>query len=80
LNVETTNGSVDLIIPEDYAASLEIGTGMGDIDGNVYQKVNTKAAVAGGRQICTDLNGGGSPIRVMTAVGNVSLRYSAKLR
>ena len=82
LNVETTNGSVDLIIPEGYAASLEAGTGMGNINGNIYQKVKIRggAAAAGGSQIRTDINGGGSPLRVRTTVGNVSLRYSAKLR
>jgi hypothetical protein len=81
LNVETTNGSVDLIIPKDYAASLQAGTGMGTIAGNIYQNVKTRSgATTGGEQISADLNGGGSPIRVRTAVGNVSLRYSAKLR
>jgi DUF4097 and DUF4098 domain-containing protein YvlB len=81
LNVETTNGSVDLIIPEDYAASLEAGTGMGNINGNIYQKVKTRSGAAGGgSQIRTDINGGGSPLRVRTAVGNISLSYSAKLR
>jgi hypothetical protein len=82
LNVETTNGSVDLVIPENYAASLEAGTGMGKIAGNIYQNVKTRsgAAVAGGRQIRTDLNGGGFPIRVRTAAGNVSVSYSGKLR
>jgi DUF4097 and DUF4098 domain-containing protein YvlB len=82
LNVETRNGSVDLVVPENYAASLEAGTGMGKIAGNIYQNIKTRsgAALAGGGQIRTDINGGGSPIRVRTAVGNVSVSSSSKLR
>jgi hypothetical protein len=68
-----------LIISENYAANLEIGTGTGDIIGNIYQKAKTNGGLSG-KQIRAFLNGGGSPIRVRTAVGNVSLRYSAKLR
>jgi hypothetical protein len=78
-DVETTNGNVDLNISENYAASLDIGTGMGDIIGNIYQKAKTNGGLSG-KQIRAFFNGGGSPIRVRTAVGNVSLRYSAKLR
>jgi len=72
LDVETTNGTVDLIISENYAASLDIGTGMGDITGNIYQKAKAKGGLSG-RQIRADLNGGGSPIRIRTAVGNITL-------
>ena len=69
-DVETTNGNVDLIISENYAASLDIGTGMGDITGNIYQKA--KGGLSG-REIRADLNGSGSPIRIRTAAGSITL-------
>ena len=70
LDVETSNGGVKLVIPEPYAASLETGTTNGGM------QIDFPVMVQGriGRQLRTELNGGGAPIRVMTTNGGVTVQ------
>jgi hypothetical protein len=72
LDVETTNGNVGLIVPQNYAASLETGTAMGELIGSINPDMKKKVR-PGGRQILTKLNSGGVPIRLKTTVGNISV-------
>lgn len=76
LDVETTNGGVQLSMPENYAARVETGTVNGGFksdfdalrverDGN--NRWNRTSRVA------SDLNGGGATVRVMTRNGGVKV-------
>ncbi len=77
LNVETTNGGVNLEMPENYAARLETRTVNGgftsDFDLTVKMREWNRSR---GVNISTDLNGGGAPIRVVTTNGGVRIRSS----
>lgn len=80
LDVRTTNGGVNLTIPENYSANIESGTVNGgyksdiptlrvtteDVKGNGYYRATSK-------RIQTTLNGGGAPIKVVTTNGGVKI-------
>ena len=79
LDVETTNGGVNLTMPENYAARVETGTinggfrsdiGSLNIEKDETEKWNRK------KRISADLNGGGAPIRVITTNGGVQINAS----
>lgn len=79
LDVETTNGGVNLTMPENYAARIETGTinggfrsdiGSLNIEKDETEKWNRK------KRISADLNGGGAPIRVITTNGGVQINAS----
>jgi DUF4097 and DUF4098 domain-containing protein YvlB len=69
LDVSTRNGRVQLFIPTDYSAELEAGTVNGDLEADL------KFATATGRsgRVRTALGNGGSPVRVLTRNGRVTL-------
>ena len=69
LTVQTTNGGVNLRIPERYSAHLETGTTNGAI------RTDFPVTVQGsiGRSISTDLGSGGAPLRVRTSNGGVKI-------
>jgi DUF4097 and DUF4098 domain-containing protein YvlB len=79
LNVETTNGGVNLQMPANYAARLETSTVNGgfksDFDINVKMRDWTR-----GVNISTDLNGGGAPIRVVTTNGGVRISSASNVQ
>jgi hypothetical protein len=69
LDVQTTNGGVNLLIPERYSAHLETGTHNGSL------KIDFPITVQGviGRSFSTDLGSGGPTIRVQTSNGGVKI-------
>ncbi len=71
LDVQTTNGSVTLDIPEGFQADLEIGTTNGgfriDFPITVQGRINR-------RRIRTELNGGGPLVKAITTNGSVTVR------
>lgn len=69
LDLRTTNGGVELEIPEGYSARLETGTTNGNLD---FDFPITLVGTIG-RRIETDLGAGGPLIRAMTTNGGVSL-------
>jgi len=72
LDIETTNGGIELAIPDDYSARLETGTTNGgmrfDFPVTVQGRIN--------RRLSVDLGNGGPLIRVMTTNGGVVVRRS----
>lgn len=76
LDVETTNGGVDLNMPENYHANLEIGTGSGTFYSNVVglQSANRHQAIRFNKA----LNGGGAPVRIITVNGAVRINKFGK--
>jgi len=71
LDVETTNGPVDLTLPAGYSAHLETGTVNGpmriDFPVTVQGRINF-------RRIATDIGSGGATIRAVTTNGPVTIR------
>jgi DUF4097 and DUF4098 domain-containing protein YvlB len=67
LDVQTTNGGVTLMIPENYSAELELGTTNGRV--NVDFPITVQGRI--GRQMRTTLGEGGRPVRVVTTNGGV---------
>ena len=79
LDVTTTNGGVNIIMPSDYSANVETGTVNGgytsdipalaiateDVKGDYYKPRN--------KRIQTNINGGGAPIKVTTTNGGVRI-------
>lgn len=72
LDLETTNGGVNLIMPENYAARLETATVNGGFSSDLELTVKLKE-FRRGVNINTDINGGGAPIRVVTTNGGVRI-------
>ena len=72
LDVTTTNGGVEVNIPEDYSADFETGT----VNGRIH--VDFPVMVQGkiGKSFATKLGDGGSLIRVKTTNGGVQLQRS----
>jgi len=69
LDLETTNGGINLTIPRGYNANLVTGTTNGGM------RVDFPITVRGliGRRIQTQLGNGGAPVRVMTTNGGVRI-------
>lgn len=70
LEATTTNGGIDLAIPEGYSARLESQTRNGGFDVDFPVTVQGRLR----RAISTDLGSGGAPINVRTTNGGVHVR------
>lgn len=72
LDLETTNGGVNLTLPENYSARLETATVNGGFKSDMELTVKLKE-FRRGVNINTDINGGGAPVRVVTTNGGVRI-------
>lgn len=72
MDVRTTNGGVNLSLPENYSAHLETGTVNGGFQLGIPVTVQGKIPVE--KQLSTDLGSGGATIRLMTTNGGVSVK------
>jgi hypothetical protein len=70
MDVETTNGGVDIRVPEDYSARLEAATTNGGIRFDFPVMLQGKLD----DRVSIDLGGGGKPIRAVTTNGGVRVR------
>lgn len=70
MDVQTTNGGVQLSIPENYSAHLETGTVNGGV--NLSFPITVQGKIE--KNISTDLGSGGAMIRLMTTNGGVSIK------
>lgn len=79
LTVQTTNGGVNLLLPDNYSAHLETGTVNGNI--SLGFPVNVPLTDRGHlpKDITVDLGGGGPTIHVMTTNGGVRIGRSASV-
>jgi hypothetical protein len=80
LDVTTTNGGVNILMPENYAARVETGTVNGGFNSDIAALPVPKEDRGNGQyyrprksRISTDINGGGAPIRVVTTNGGVRI-------
>jgi DUF4097 and DUF4098 domain-containing protein YvlB len=69
MDVETTNGGITLVVPEDYSAELVTGTRNGGIDIDFPVMVRGRI----GRQLRTTLGEGGPTVRAVTTNGGVKI-------
>ena len=67
LDLETTNGGVQLRVPENFSAHLEAGTTNGGI--SVDFPITVQGRIT--RRISSDIGGGGPTVRLMTVNGGV---------
>lgn len=72
LDVETTNGGVELVVPDGYSARLETRT----VNGKVYFDFPVTVQGRIDREFSTDLGEGGARIRAVTTNGAVEVRKS----
>lgn len=71
LDVTTTNGGVKLTMPENYSAYLETGTVNGGFKSDIPVQGELK------KEMSLNLGSGGSPIKVRTTNGGVSIKRKA---
>jgi DUF4097 and DUF4098 domain-containing protein YvlB len=80
LDIQTTNGGVNLTMPENYAANIETGTVNGGYKSDIPSLNVTTENIKGddwgrsrSRRVNMSLNGGGPPVRVVTTNGGVKI-------
>lgn len=78
LDVTTTNGGVNLLMPESYAANIETGTVNGGFKSDITALNVERTEKTRSMRINTAINGGGAPIRVITTNGGINIRSSDK--
>jgi hypothetical protein len=69
LDVETTNGGIDMELPEDYSARLLLST----VNGGISSDLPQAAAAPRSRSIRATIGDGGALLRLVTRNGGVSL-------
>jgi hypothetical protein len=69
LDVETTNGGIDMELPEDYSARLLLST----VNGGIRSDLPAAAAAPRSRSIRATIGDGGALLRLATKNGGVSL-------
>jgi Toastrack DUF4097 len=85
LDLQTTNGGVNLSIPSNFAANVEAGTVNGGFSSDIPElNVTTDDQKGYGhsraKKINTTLNGGGAMIRVMTTNGGIRISSNDKVK
>ncbi len=73
LDVETTNGGIQLSMPENYAAKIKTETTNGGFQSDFDALQVESKRSWGRRSISKDLNGGGATVRVATTNGGVKI-------
>jgi DUF4097 and DUF4098 domain-containing protein YvlB len=73
LDVKTTNGGVNLLVPENYSAHLETGTVNGNISVNIQLNVALTDRGRTPKELNVDLGSGGPTVRAMTTNGGVRI-------
>lgn len=70
-SLTTADGSMELVVPKDLAADVEIHTGDGHVDTDLPITI---AGRWGGHDLRGQLNGGGPPLRLRSGDGSIYLR------
>jgi DUF4097 and DUF4098 domain-containing protein YvlB len=72
MDVKTTNGGVNLVVPQNFSAQLEAQTRNGSIHSDA--PIVLPALNGPERHISTALGSGGAPIRIVTTNGGVNIK------
>lgn len=70
LDVATTNGGINWLVPQNYSAQLTTSTSAGGVDTELPVTKNGSR----GRQIAATLGQGGAPIKAVTTNGGISVQ------
>jgi len=70
LDVKTTNGGIDMAVPENYSAHLETGTVNGNLSIDFPVTVQGKIT----RELAVNLGSGGATVRAMTTNGGIRIK------
>lgn len=77
LDLQTTNGGVNLILPSNFAANVEAGTVNGgfssDFPGLQVEKQSDRSYGPQPKKVAASINGGGAPVRVVTTNGGIRI-------
>ncbi|HYW74795.1 MAG TPA: DUF4097 family beta strand repeat-containing protein [Pyrinomonadaceae bacterium] len=79
LNVKTTNGGVNLVMPENYSAHIETSTVNGNVASDFPLNVQLNERGRLPKQLSIDLGSGGPTIRATTTNGGVHLARTSAL-
>jgi DUF4097 and DUF4098 domain-containing protein YvlB len=79
LNVTTTNGGVNLVMPDNYSAHIETGTVNGNVNSEIPLNVPMTERGRLPREINVDLGSGGATIRATTTNGGVHLARASTM-
>jgi DUF4097 and DUF4098 domain-containing protein YvlB len=79
LNVRTTNGGVNLVMPDNYSAHLETSTVNGNVSSDVPLNVPMTSRGRMPKEISVDLGSGGPTIRATTTNGGVRVARASSL-
>ena len=78
MNVETGNGRISLYMPQNFSANVEAGTGNGKFSSDFRElSISGKKRKYGSNKVKASLNGGGSPVRIITGNGRVSIHRAS---
>ena len=79
LNVRTTNGGVNLVMPDNYSAHLETSTVNGNVSSNFPLNVPLTSRGRIPKEISVDLGSGGPTIRATTTNGGVRVARASSM-
>ena len=80
LNVTTTNGGVNIAMPDNYSAHLETGTTNGNVSSDFALKVPLTERGRMPKEISVDLGSGGPTIRAITTNGGVRVAKLSEIK
>lgn len=79
LDVRTTNGGVNLVVPDNYSAHLETGTTNGNVQSDFPLNVPLTERGRMPKDISVDIGSGGPTIRAITTNGGVQLSRTSSM-
>jgi len=79
LNVKTTNGGVNLVMPENYSAHLETGTVNGNLSSDFPLNVTLTERGRMPKDVSVDIGSGGPTIRATTTNGGVRVSRTSRM-
>ena len=79
LDVKTTNGGVNLVMPDNYSAHLETGTTNGSVKSDFPLNVPLNERGRMPKEISVDIGSGGPTIRAVTTNGGVNLSRASSM-
>ena len=80
LNVTTTNGGVNIAMPDNYSAHLEAGTTNGNVSSDFALNVPLTERGRMPKEISVDLGSGGPTIRAITTNGGVRVAKLSEIK
>jgi hypothetical protein len=73
--IQTSDGSVTVRVPQNFAADLSVHTSDGHVDCALPLTMDHYQSGGEGHQLHGKLNGGGTPLTIHTSDGNVKIEY-----